>query len=340
MEDLFQKLKCNSAVILLLLTGAVFLFLKYLSPLLSPVIVAMLFVTIFGPLLQKLQKLHLHRQVGAALLLIAACMMIAGLGWLLFKWIWNGFPRLMEMAEDWKDALPRWADGWLDFGMAELKKGTMDLEKGLLGGAIKYTGKVAALGGYLVTFLIATILLAKDYDEMMNRLLEREDCHVLLSVVCSVIKYIATYMKAQGVIMSVIALLCALTLSLVGIPQGVLWGILAGLLDALPFIGTGVVLTPLGVTQILEGKIWVAVICAILYVSCIFIREILEPKLIGQKMGIRPIFVLLSLYAGIRLFGVSGIIKGPLGFIIIWETWNILRGREKNTMACRQDDKK
>lgn len=321
MEELVQKIKRNSVIMLLLLTGAVFLFLKYLVPLLSPIILAMLFVTIFGPLLQKLQRLHLHRQVGAVLLMVVALSVLAILLYLLCRWIWQGLPEAMRLAEGWKAKLPDWADDLLDFGLTELKKGALDLERGVLGGALHYTGKAAAFGGYLVTFVIATILLAKDYDEMMNGLLEREDCHLLLSVICSVIRYIATYVKAQVVIMGVIGAQCCLVLCVAGISQGFFWGILAGLLDALPFIGTGVVLTPLAIAQIIEGRIGVAILCAVLYVSCILTREMMEPKLIGKKMGIRPIAVLISLYVGIRLFGVAGIIKGPLGFVIIWETW-------------------
>lgn len=125
--------------------------------------------------------------------------------------------------------------------------------------------------------------------------------------------------------MTVIGTLCAATLGIVGFPNGILWGILAGVLDALPFIGTGVVLTPLAILQIMQGHYGRAVICGVLYVVCIFIRELLEPRLIGKRMGIPPIAVLLSLYAGIQLFGVAGIIKGPLGFVIITETYRSIR---------------
>lgn len=321
MEAGFQKLKRNTVLLLLLLTGAVVLFLKYLSPLLAPFILAMLFLTIFGSLLQKMQTLRLPRQVSAVFLMLLALAVVAGVLYLLGRWIWNGMPQLLSQAEYWKTKLPAWADQWVDFGVGELKKGALDLEKGMLGGAIRYTGRVAAFGGGLVTFLIAVILLAKDYDELMNGLLDREDCHLLLSVICGVIRYIATYVKAQVAIMTVIATLCALTLTLAGVSQGIFWGMLAGLLDALPFIGTGVVLTPLAIIQILEGRIWAAVICGILYVVCIITRELLEPKLIGKRMGVRPIAILISLFVGIKLFGVAGIIKGPLGFVIIWETW-------------------
>ena len=184
-----------------------------------------------------------------------------------------------------------------------------------------------------MTFLIASVLLAKDYDGIMNHLLDQESCHVLLEVICGIVRYIATFVKAQGIIMSAIALTAAVTLGIAGIQHGVLWGILAGILDALPFIGTGVVLVPLGIWQLLEGSFGRALICGVLYVVCIFLREILEPRLIGRKIGVSPIAVLVSLYAGIQLFGVWGIIKGPLGFVLIYETYHSLSKmseRQKN----------
>ena len=68
MAEILQKSK---TITLLLIVGVVYFFLEYISPLVAPVLVAFLFVTIFGPFLQRLQrKLHLHRQVGAVLLLV------------------------------------------------------------------------------------------------------------------------------------------------------------------------------------------------------------------------------------------------------------------------------
>lgn len=314
---------------LFLLTGTVYLFLKYLCPLLSPILTAMLFVTVFGPLLKKMKKrLHINRQIGAVLLLILALGILSGLLWLLWSWLWTNLPDLMRKVESWKGLLPDWAAYVCDNLWKTVRAGETQIEKGIISYCIRYAGKAALLGGYLVTFLIATVLLAKDYDELMNRLLDREDCHLLLEVVCGVIRYIATYVKAQGVIMTVIAAVCAVGLLMAGIRQGILWGLLAGLLDALPFIGTGVVLLPLAVFQLLEENIWSGICCILVYIICIFTRQILEPRLIGRRIGVRPIVVLISLYVGIRLFGVAGIIKGPLGFIIIWETFQ--HRREEN----------
>ena len=105
-----------------------------------------------------------------------------------------------------------------------------------------------------------------------------------------------------------------------------LWGILAGVLDALPFIGTGVVLVPLAVQQFFCGSYVRGVVCLLLYAACIFIRELLEPKLIGKRIGVSPIAILLSIYGGIQLFGLWGIIGGPLGFVMIYQTILSLEG--------------
>ena len=103
---------------------------------------------------------------------------------------------------------------------------------------------------------------------------------------------------------------------------------MTGLLDVFPFVGTGIVLVPMALTQVFYGNYGRAVVCALLYVVCIFIREFLEPRLIGKKVGVPAIAVLISLYAGIQLFGVWGIVKGPLGFIIIYQTYLSLQKRK------------
>lgn len=342
-----EKIKESKPLILLLLTGAVYFFLKYISPLIAPVLIAMLFVTIFGPLLKKMQeKLHVHRQVGAVVLLLFAAILIVGLIWILFSWIVGSLPQWVESLdaleksiEDIVHAVCQTVGKTIGVDSAYLEQTLLHninegidyvqyhAVPGMLSQSLVYAKLLAALGGFLVTFIIGAVLLAKDYDDIMNKMLDREEFHVLLEVICGIIRYIATFVKAQLIIISVIAVVSAVVLGILGVRHGVLWGILAGLLDALPFIGTGIVLIPLAIVQLFQGAYWRAVICVLLYVVCIFLREMLEPKLIGQRIGVTPIAVLVSIYAGIQLFGIWGIIKGPLGFIIINETYHSLQRR-------------
>lgn len=346
---MWKKIKENRFLLLFFLTGAVFLFLEYISPLISPVLVAMLFVTIFGSLLKKMQTtLHVHRQVGAVLLLIAAVLILTGLIWILFSWIVGSLPGWTGELSAVKEELRIWVHNGCEVvgnlvgvdglylentilngigeGINALGKQTLP---GMLSQSLAYVRVLGALGGFLVTFLIATVLLAKDYDDIMNRLLDREECHVMLKVICGVIRYIATYVKAQIVIMTGIGLTAAVTLGLARIHNGILWGILAGFLDALPFVGTGIVLMPLTLLLLIHGNYGRAVVCLLLYVVCIFLRELLEPRLIGKRMGVPAIAVLISLYVGIRLFGVWGIVKGPLGFVLIRECYLSIRQEDE-----------
>ncbi len=347
-----EKIKNSKLLILLLLTGAVYFFLKYITPLLAPVLTAMLFVTIFGPLLKKMQaKFHIHRQVGAVILLGLAGSLIAGLVWVLFSWIVGSLPEWIENLEVLeKDLtvivheicgsvgtmlgvdhvyleemiLTRMQEGIDYFQLQALP--------GMLSQSLEYVKVVGTVGGFLITFLIATVLLAKDYDNIMNRMLDREECHVILEIICGIIRYIATFVKAQLIIMSIIACTASVTLGIAGIYHGALWGILAGILDALPFVGTGIVLVPLTLVQFFYGNYGRGLVCIALYVVCVFLREMLEPRLIGKRIGVTPIAILISLYGGIQLFGIWGIIKGPLGFIIIYQAYrSILRRRERQS---------
>lgn len=345
---MLEKIKNSKIGVLLLLTGAVYFFLQYLSPLVAPALVAMLFVTMFGSTLKKLQgKLHIHRQVGAIILLLLAGIIFAVLLWTLFSWIVGSLPGLIGKLELWEEDITLIVQnvcgnigGTIGVDSEYLEETILQgvyeavdyvqlkVVPGVLSYSWQYAKGLVAVGGFLVTFIIATILLAKDYDKIMNSLLDREECHVLLEVICGIIRYIATFVKAQLIIMSIIAGLGALTLGIAGIKHGVLWGIVTGLLDVFPFVGTGIVLIPMALAQVFYGHYGIAAACVILYVVCIFVREFLEPRLIGKRVGVPAIAVLVSLYAGIQLFGVWGIIKGPLGFIIIYETYQSLQKRK------------
>lgn len=344
-----EKWKNNKIMTLLVIIGAVYFFLKYLTPLVAPVLIAMLFVTMFGPTLKKMQaRLHVHRQIGAVILLLIACTILGLLVWILFSWIVGSLPDFIGRLDTIEQQIGTVVrnvceivgrtigidSNYLESLLLEqLEKGIDFLQADAFGGvlsqSLEYVGMIAAVGGFLVTFLIASVLLAKDYDRIMNELLDREEFHVLLEVICGIIRYIATFVRAQLIIMSSIAVLASFVLAIVGIKHGVLWGILAGLLDALPFIGTGIVLVPLTIVQFFYGRIGQAVVCLILYGCCAFLREMMEPKLIGNRVGVHPIAVLVSVYAGIKLFGIWGIIKGPLGFMIIYQTWKSLQKRGK-----------
>ncbi|MFQ8911205.1 MAG: AI-2E family transporter [Waltera sp.] len=104
-------------IVLLLVTGAVYFFLQYLTPLSAPVLLAMLFVTIFGPMMKRMnQRLHFPRPLSAIVLLIVATVLLVGLLWILVSWmlgslpVWIGNLELRE--QEWLEVVRGCVAAW------------------------------------------------------------------------------------------------------------------------------------------------------------------------------------------------------------------------------------
>ena len=91
-----------------------------------------------------------------------------------------------------------------------------------------------------------------------------------------------------------------------------------GFLDVFPVLGTGLFLVPAGIFQMLLGDCFQGVGVLVLYGVTAVVRQILEPRLIGNHMGVSPLLVLLSVYLGIFLYGGFGFLLGPLSALLIY----------------------
>ena len=190
------------------------------------------------------------------------------------------------------------------------------LDQTMLYGKVLFSGVM-----FILATLIAVVLLAKDYQMILEKTekvtLVRESVILLKKLICLV----GAYLRAQIEIILVVSLICFIGFALCGYDYPYVWGIVTGILDVLPFIGTGVVLLPMAVLQLLMGNEWSAVILVIVFIVSALSREILEPKLIGAKMGVIPIAILLSVYVGAKVFGPAGVIWGPLYMLMLYEIY-------------------
>lgn len=129
---------------------------------------------------------------------------------------------------------------------------------------------------------------------------------------------IGGYFKAQFKIMGVVALILFVGFLILKIHYAVLLAILIAFLDFLPFFGTGTALIPWGIYKFLVGDYRTLVALAILYGVTQLVRQLIQPKLVGDSMGLNPLYTLFLLYLGYRLGSVLGMIFAvPLGLIVI-----------------------
>lgn len=127
------------------------------------------------------------------------------------------------------------------------------------------------------------------------------------------------YIRAQLIIISIVSVVCSVGFYLVGSSYGLVFGILVAVIDAFPILGSGIVLIPAALIAALTHRLRNAVIFLLLLLACQVVRQFLEPKLIGEKVGISPFFILLSVYFGLQLFGVIGVLTGPMA-LVLWQS--------------------
>lgn len=101
-------------------------------------------------------------------------------------------------------------------------------------------------------------------------------------------------------------------LSVLQMPYPFLLALLIAAVDFLPVLGTGTVLIPWGVVELLLGHTFSGLGLLLLYAASAVLRELIEPHLVGRSLGLHPLLSLLSVYAGFRLFGVPGMIIAPI----------------------------
>ena len=87
------------------------------------------------------------------------------------------------------------------------------------------------------------------------------------------------------------------------------------------------------IIDLFRGKYFAAVIYGILFILSTFIREFMEPRLMGRGLGVHPLAVIISIYAGLKIYGTAGVILGPLSGFLIWEIYRSICGREEKEIT-------
>ncbi len=133
-----------------------------------------------------------------------------------------------------------------------------------------------------------------------------------------VINSIGGYFKAQFKIEIWIYLLIFIGLSILGIRYAILWALLIAVLDLLPVFGTGAVLWPWALLEVLNGDYVQALCLMIIWGFAQLVRQFIQPKFVGETLGMDPIATLFLLFAGYKISGVIGmIISVPLGILVV-----------------------
>lgn len=126
------------------------------------------------------------------------------------------------------------------------------------------------------------------------------------------------YFKAQFKIMCVVFAILSAGLLCMRINYALLFAFIIAFVDFLPVFGAGAIMWPWCVIEIISGRYVSAVVLFILYIICQAVRQFMQPKMVGDCIGMSPLATLFFMFVGYRMAGVMGMIIGiPVGMIIL-----------------------
>ena len=158
----------------------------------------------------------------------------------------------------------------------------------------------------IVIFIIASFYFTADYDKVQQRI--NRYFPSLQSFTSEKLSQIAT---AYGKIMCMTFVEVSIGLLILGFKYPLLIGAITAVVDILPVLGSGTVLIPWGIFEIVIGN-WKGVGLLVLYIIITIVRQYIEPRFVGKELDIPPLLSLMSMVIGLRLFGFAGMLGFPL----------------------------
>lgn len=131
-------------------------------------------------------------------------------------------------------------------------------------------------------------------------------------------KTTAKYLKAYGIILFITFSELLVAFLIINIKYAFLLALLISLVDILPVVGTGTILIPWSLITIFVSKdYYTGIALLVTYLIITIIREIIEPKIVGNYIGLYPLVTLIAMYVGLKTFGIIGLFLFPILIIIV-----------------------
>ncbi len=341
----------HNLIYLICITAGVYLSFAYLLPYVFPFLCAYILMRILWPAMNFLhRRCHLPRLIshyGTLFLFFVA--IGAGVFWLASKLISQlrlllaNFPFYRDLIEA---SFSRQADSvcsGIDYYL-HLEQGTsgliltrqiMRINQNISNHFADQIGPalMSCVSAWLriavVLFIvgISMFILIKELEPINRRYKESRYYQHMHFILSHIKKSGLAYLRTEGIILLINWAICSLGLFLVHNSYFFIFGMAISLIDAFPILGSGMVLAPMGIYYFISGNYLYAATILTAYLLTLLVREFLEAKLLGEGMGLNPFFMLASIFIGLQIFGVTGIILGPLAVVTIRSLYMLIPGR-------------
>lgn len=331
---------------LLLVAVGCFFILRFGQPLLSlfaPFAFALVTAVLLNPLIKTLQRsLGWSRQlISAAILLLLFSLVGGGIALLIYAAVgqaislvqnWSGLldslqtalnqlealfaqlltlvpPQVTQLVERIGDQLFQWLYQAVPDALANLGLEAGERAMGLPSFFVA-----------LVIFVMATFLLTADYPYLRSRAVQYMDeslLRFLSQVRITALGAFGGYLKAEFLLSVGVFFILLVGFFLMGQPYGLLLSLGLAVMDFIPVIGAGTVMVPWAFVALFTGDFSNAAWLMATWGIIALFRRVMEPKFVGDQTGLSPILSLVSIYVGMKLAGILGMILGPIALLIL-----------------------
>ena len=316
--------------------------LYLLKPVVLPFIGAFLIAYLFSPLVDKLHKIGLPRWMSISFVFVGIGVVVTIAIWYLMPLVWK---QLMYA----KTSIPagiHWVNytflPWLShtFNLVPMEIDTDQISKAVMDYIqTNYSAdsiqsvvlKVAQsglnfiqIGGTVVLIPIIAFYFLLDWDRMLEslrRLIPRPYEESTLKIVGECHSVLGAFVKGQFLVMFLLGVVYAVGLQLIGLEVGLIIGMIAGLASIIPYLGFGVGIIAAVIAALFQfGLEWthLALVLVVFMIGQAIEGYILQPFLLGDKIGLSPVAVVFAVLAGAQLAGFLGmLIALPVAAIIV-----------------------
>lgn len=319
-----------------------------LASLLSPFLFALVLAWVLNPAVRWLQhKTSISRKVLSMALVVLVFAIIGGvlfgLGWVAVDQIRSLFDNRQSLLDELLNGLAgvvnsvqNWLSGLGDFvpeGVITTGEDVMgavtDWLRGLdydrwltemAGQAPSMAANVSGFAVALVVFMMASYFITGDYPRLRLELADRvpmvarDFCRSVKNIFMSAF---GGYLKSQLILSAGVFGILTTGFFLMGQPYSLLLAFGLSVLDFIPIIGSGTVMVPWAVIDMILGQYGEAAALMSIWGVIALFRQFAEPKILGDQTGLSPILSLVGIYVGMKAGGVLGMVVGPLLLLVL-----------------------
>ena len=341
---LYVKIVVNLILCILAAVLVIWLGPKLLSFFL-PFVIALIVSAIANPLVNFLEKkVKILRKYSSAVIIV---FVLAILFALIYFALWGAIQGIQALFGEMDDIIATFL-GFLDEFRLALSSLSISLPASLheaiqsLDSSIEttLTGfakdlmeqiNFSAAGSYLnnalnvliliIISILATYFVMIDRNQLalaVSRMVPMSVQHYYHVVMDNIKTAVGGYLKTQFKLMIIIMLALLLGFKLLDVEYALLLAFITAILDFLPVFGTGTIIGPWVVFKIISGDYLYAVFLIIIYLVCLLLKQLLQPKIMGDSVGLSPLYALFFMFVGYRINGIIGMIIGiPVGMVLL-----------------------